>query len=514
MPTVRVVFDEADRLFYVYSSSSQSLLKTWDINAQGKLRKLGEPALMATDLDKLRERMERHYSHEAYYQHFHDAGYQFGPNFQHVQKVWCIDYESIVEIQVPEAVLSTVAQYRFHPAVLDACFHGFSAAQIVPADAKPGEHFYLPAKIGRVRIFREPVPLKLWAHTRTHFDDGESLISTILVYDESGSPVAEIVDFQVDRAPQKDKEAQEVDNSFYQFQYEPCHLRGSRVVGPAQLSSIASVIDEVNRVMPDIRDTYFSFQNYFEEFRDNLEKAAVQSILNAFIKLGWAPSVGERFTFDELVQQLGILKTHHRLFNAQLETLTSEGWLQYMGDQSWEVVKRSQTSSVETILNPLIENFEQFASEAELQKLTAASLAEVLIGDVEPVELLFPDGKAIDTLKRFYREGTDFPANNELIRAAVENLIVTLPSRRTLRVLEVGAGTGSLTRAVLSVLPANRCEFTFTDVSPAFLKEARQQFSDYGFIEYKTFDIEKDPQSEPSQKVWGDSPKVRKQISH
>ena len=71
-----------------------------------------------------------------------------------------------------------------------------------------------------------------------------------------------------------------------------------------------------------------------------------------------------------------------------------------------------------------------------------------------------------------------------------------MPERRAIRVLEIGAGTGSLTRTVLPVLPSDRSEFTFTDTSPAFLNDAKKMFSDYNFVEYTTFDIEKAPDNQ------------------
>ncbi|MEM7014664.1 MAG: zinc-binding dehydrogenase, partial [Verrucomicrobiota bacterium] len=166
------------------------------------------------------------------------------------------------------------------------------------------------------------------------------------------------------------------------------------------------------------------------------------------------------------------------------------------GDKTWEVVEQLKAASVDAILDPFIADFPQFAMEAKLQKRTAESLAEVLSGEEDPVEILFPGGKSIDDLTDFYREGADFPASNELVGIAVEKLVAQMPERRAIRVLEVGAGTGSLTRTVLPQLPANRSEFTFTDTSPAFLADAKKQFSDYNFVEYTTFDIEKDPEGQ------------------
>src|SRR5262249_9842335 len=81
---------------------------------------------------------------------------------------------------------------------------------------------------------------------------------------------------------------------------------------------------------------------------------------------------------------------------------------------------------------------------------------------------------------------------NAVAAKVVEQLVRRADRRNTIRVLEVGAGTGGLTATVLPILPADRCAYTFTDVSPAFLQTARDRFQDYDFVEYTTLDLERD----------------------
>jgi len=493
VPTVRVVYDEGEKSFSVFSNASKNGLGEWELNATGKLRKLGVPRIPDAKLQSIQDRMEKHFDHDAYYSDYLDAGYQFGPNFQHLQNVWRKKHESLAEIIPPAPVLSTLEGYRFHPAILDACFHGVKGAQIVPEGAKATDYFYLPAKIGRIRIFQEPIPTKLWAHSRIHVDDGECLVSNIFIYDEQGTPVAEIIDFRVDRMDQKDEAEEELDNSFYQFKWEPRRLKGSRVSGAAGLAPVSQALDAVLSEVPRVYEEY-QLSDYYAHFGPALDKVVVQAVINAFIKLGWNPHIGDQFTFDELALKLGIIEQHHRLFHAQLETLTSEGWLKKLGDKKWEVVEQPKEGDVEEELAQLAKDREaQFSSEAVLQQMTCPALPDVLIGEEDPVELLFSGGSS-KKVERFYREGADFPANNELIQKAVESFISTVPERRAIRILEVGAGTGSLTRAVLPALPPDRSEYTFTDNGPTFLLEAKKAFSGHPFIEYSAFDIEKDPE--------------------
>ncbi|MDE0054266.1 MAG: methyltransferase, partial [Gammaproteobacteria bacterium] len=77
---------------------------------------------------------------------------------------------------------------------------------------------------------------------------------------------------------------------------------------------------------------------------------------------------------------------------------------------------------------------------------------------------------------------------------AVETLLAELPDGRRLRIVEVGAGTGSATASVLPELPPGRFDYTYTDISAGFFAEAEGRFGGVeAGIEYRVLDIEKDP---------------------
>ena len=60
--------------------------------------------------------------------------------------------------------------------------------------------------------------------------------------------------------------------------------------------------------------------------------------------------------------------------------------------------------------------------------------------------------------------------------------------------LEVGAGTGSATAALLPELPEGRYDYTYTDISAGFFAEAESRFGGAeASIDYRVLDIEKDP---------------------
>jgi acyl carrier protein/phospholipid N-methyltransferase len=70
-------------------------------------------------------------------------------------------------------------------------------------------------------------------------------------------------------------------------------------------------------------------------------------------------------------------------------------------------------------------------------------------------------------------------------------------SDRPVRILEIGAGTGSTTASVLPALPPDRALYYFTDVSDLFLSRAAEKFgSAYPFVRYGLLNIEQAPQAQ------------------
>ncbi|MGE0756599.1 MAG: beta-ketoacyl synthase N-terminal-like domain-containing protein, partial [Pirellulaceae bacterium] len=488
---VQVVFDPSEKSFSVYSQVADK--DEWDLHAQGKLTRVPAAVSATTDLAALQARLPDHFDHDRYYGEFAAAGYQFGPNFQHLQHVWRQQGEALAEIVVPEEVAETVDQYHFHPAVLDACFHIFKGVQVVPADAVPTDYFYLPHSIRRVRLYVDKPPTHLWAHAYLTQDDGHSLVSDIAVYDSQGRLVADILGFRADHVEQK-RSADDVEQSCYQFRWEPRRLKGLGIEKPFSFASNAEVVADVRARTPEVRRAR-GLDSYTGQFIPRIEAIAGQYTQNAWLDLGWDPAVGEQCHLADLLVQLHILDTYERLARSHLTALAQHGILRSVGPDAWEVVRRLERRDPAPELEQLRSEFPRFATEADLHARTGPELAAVMTGATDPVRLLFPDGSG-ELLKHFYQEGMDFPALYDLMTAAVQRAIQGRSPRRALRVLEVGAGTGALTHALLPAFPPDVTEYRFTDVSPVLVSAAKGQLEGFPFVEFQSWDLEKEPASQ------------------
>lgn len=117
------------------------------------------------------------------------------------------------------------------------------------------------------------------------------------------------------------------------------------------------------------------------------------------------------------------------------------------------------------------------------------NLGGVLGGAADPWELMSAGG----LLEELYRSGL----SEDKTPAVQCELVALLAHKRPLRVLEVGAGTGSATGKILRRLGRAGVErYTYTDISASFFGQARDQFAEWsgsGVMDFKVFDAERDP---------------------
>lgn len=205
---------------------------------------------------------------------------------------------------------------------------------------------------------------------------------------------------------------------------------------------------------------------------------------------GLFASAGERRTLDEIMVTGGFGASYTHLVRRLLDGLVARGVL--TGDaQGW----RSPAPLAAPDMSSLWADAEtRLAGNRELLayiRHCGTLMSSVLTGSESPLETLFPGG-SWDLAVDLYERSQTMRWINSLATAAFESISSQLPSDRSLRVLEVGGGTGGTTTSLLPVLPAGRTQYRFTDVSSAFLDNARARLGTYPFVEFGTFDVDSD----------------------
>jgi acyl transferase domain-containing protein len=421
-------------------------------------------------------------------------GIDYGPCFRGLAGWWRGDGEALAEVVLPPALATEAAAYRFHPALLDACLQALAGALGETGD--PGAP-WLPFAVESWRCHGRPGE-RVWCHARLRQPEApaaaEALAGDLWIHGERGEPLARIEGLRLKRStPDAFLRAAGLDPGswLYEIAWRRSPLRApglpaSFIPEPAEVAArLVPLAGEIGR-----RGELAHYRRLLPE----LEAAATALAVAALGRLGWAGAwrdAAAGLTAGELAGRLGVAPQHLRLWRRLLETLAEDGLLRRQGEV-WEAAPLPLVPRPAARLEALRQSFPA-ASEPELLLRCGARLAEVLRGEVEPLRLIFAaEGAAAGGV---YGESPFARAINELAGRAVEALVAELPAGRLLRVLEVGAGTGGTTGAVLASLPADRSEYLFTDVSPLFLGQAAQRFERPGFS-CRLLDLELDPEAQ------------------
>ncbi|QKX61835.1 uncharacterized protein TRUGW13939_08991 [Talaromyces rugulosus] len=125
--------------------------------------------------------------------------------------------------------------------------------------------------------------------------------------------------------------------------------------------------------------------------------------------------------------------------------------------------------------------------ELEITKKVFDNVVAFIRGEASLLEALREDS----LLTRFYCNDTQTKRMNESLGCLVGQVAFRYPR---MKILEIGGGTGSATRAVLSEIGFAYHSYTFTDISVAFFEDAKAALAAHEdrFI-YEALDISRDP---------------------
>ena len=241
--------------------------------------------------------------------------------------------------------------------------------------------------------------------------------------------------------------------------------------------------------------------NRFEQLRPRLDAVCTAYIARALREAGSNPVVGVEFEPENLANELGIISAHRRLFGRFLEILAEDNVLELTNDRGRWLLPLPAFDIAAT-MDELRQNFAEFEATLAMTERCGARLSAVLTGQADPLHLLFPAGD-LTTAEKLYQYSPSARTLNPLVREAIKAAVSAWPAERSIRVLEVGAGTGATTAHVLPVLPFDRAHYVFTDLSPLFLARAKAKFADFQNVSFQLLDLEDDLSASraPSQEL-------------
>ena len=475
----------------------------WTTHVEGRLlsaARLPESG-QRVDLESMKARLSPADVRD-YYRAKADTGINLGPSFRTLDKVWSGPGEALGEVVLPEIVGRN--DLEVHPLILDGCFQMVGVARNMKG--AEGEATYLPFGWERLWLTGR-VPDRIVCHVlmSDSSQDGqesdvqpEVLSGEIRIYDEKGVQIGGVSGYTVKKATREAllSAVEGIDDLLYEVDWrerpmESGLLPADFFPSPAEVATgsglfsdylVEAGVDPAGRIAM-LADLEWWSRSY---------------ALATLEKLGWERKVGETVNAEELREELGVSPEHRRLFRRLLEMLAQCGVVEEKDGEfivllgPGDTLTKGLTEKPEEFHERMAAKYPHGQIETGLFRRSGAALADVLSGKEDPLMLLFSSGDP--TPADLYLKAPVARAANQLLTEAFHKLVARLPRDRRLRVIEVGAGTGSATASVLPELPEGRFDYTYTDISAGFFTEAESKFGDgNGCIEYRTLDIEKDP---------------------
>lgn len=374
------------------------------------------------------------------------AGLSYGLEFRGLDNISTDPTSNRACCSVSQIARPQEQSYQIHPCEMDKCLQSIFLA----VTRGLGRHFpsaLVPVTIDEITLGKQTSTLLL--DTSAHVEAGRGdVLGNITGYDDDGSTVLQIKG-----------------------------LRASVLHAASDTQQKASEGARV-RWMPDIR--FLDLGKLVRPVPDRheqmiqLETLSLLNIVDRAVRLDLShrPSGHLAKHFNWLLKQYDAIKRGHSEVVPDCQKLAE------LGDEDRLVAIRS---------------IEQALSRTEVAAPAAAVgrafeiVQDVFDGKSGAVEGLFQD----DTLADLYRF-MDFGYCQDFFRCLAH-------SRPTMRILEVGAGTGGATREVLNNMFSGAGDqmyssYTFTDISAGFFATAKENLqAKYPGIQYQVLDISQDP---------------------
>ena len=239
---------------------------------------------------------------------------------------------------------------------------------------------------------------------------------------------------------------------------------------------------------------------------ERLDEAVLSSMLFALQSQGTLTTTEHEYSEAEILSTSKVAPRHQYLILRWLQILTERGHLKQHGGyflgtdlvtldmvrQRWDLVKEVWDGKLGSrmTIDYLITNAEQ--------------LPQLMSDKQQAALFLFPEGR-MDVANALYRDTIAARYLNKSVAEAViriaaakqasSNTLSNASSKDSLRVLEVGAGTGATTDVVAhrlktSVSERLKPDYLFTDISNFFLEAARERFKDCPWMRFQIVDID------------------------
>lgn len=289
-------------------------------------------------------------------------------------------------------------------------------------------------------------------------------------------------------------------------------------ITPIELSLNKPVMPAINRSLEHLtsgmQDTQLSWQQHYQlpDLTDahRLVDEYCISRLSDFLTATLNLTTGDVISIDMLIKRLDLPEQLHRYADYFIHMLQEDDFLSLNSPDSnntntsdssdsspeptYTLIKAlDKVRSADVILKDIQKTTHLFDGQLALVRHTIDSFNKVLNNEIQPIEVLYPDGS--HQLIQDTYTGSIQQIEDELIMSLFEDVFKRLVNGvSSIRILEVGGGWGMAMRRIMPMLAhVEEVEFWFTDVGSTFLADAKQFALEQGYdnMTFGLFDISK-----------------------
>ncbi|MGP3966555.1 SDR family NAD(P)-dependent oxidoreductase [Streptomyces sp. 6N223] len=446
----------------------------WQSHARARVWRLHRAAPRRVDLNALTARLEsRPGAATEHYAALSRVGMRHGPAFQVITDLWAAHGEVLSAYRLR----ADAAGYLAHPTLLDGALQ--SGAPLLAALG--GEHPFLPIGIEAARLWRRPADNGFVHVTSRTISDREA-VWDLRMLDQDGGVSLELTGCRLRRF---DHESRRPPSRF------EIALRAAPILNepaaplhlPPPQALLASTRAERGRLTAAVDDRY--------------PRSAELNwrLLGHYASRAFAELLPGRDEFTEAdLDAAGVRPEYAPMLTLLTRAACDSGTLARCGVPDTGATRWRFTGTrpdPDQLVRIQLRELPDWTATSAVFNRCRPSLAAVLRGAADPREMLFTEADQ-HLVTQLYSDAPHLRLHNLYARDLVREIVRQWPDGRPLRVLELGAGTGGLTCAVLPELPADRTRYVFTDVSPAFFPRAEARFRAYDFVTYQALDLDRD----------------------
>ncbi|MGC9440614.1 SDR family NAD(P)-dependent oxidoreductase [Streptomyces sp. WG5] len=442
----------------------------WQHHAQGRVRRLLRPAPAPLDLAALRARLHPDpVPADAHYRGLAASGITHGPAFQVLTEFRLGEGELLASYRTDQSTDG----YLAHPVITDGALQ--AGAPLLAA--RTGDALFLPAELTAVRLWHPPAS-EGHLHLRLVRATGREAVWDVSLTDRDGRVCMELEGCRLRRFDLHDGTPAAL---------QELVLRAAPRGGaaPVRLPAPAELMTRTAPARARLRD---SIDDHYEQVAARTgEIAALFARRAVETLLPGRPDFG----LDDLCEA-GALPGYRPYLRRLATTMCAFGLAERTPRDRWRLTGQDTATGPLDRIRPLLADLPDALTLTLPGLRVGLRLARLLRGEDDPREVLFGEADQ-HFLTQLYGNAPHLRLHSAYAAELLEAMVGHWPADRPLRILEVGAGTGGMTAALLPVLPPERTRYVFTDRSAGFLGKAKARFAAYDFVEYTTFDLDRDP---------------------